>query len=130
MSPTSRSARPLVLIAEDDAEIQLLLGIQLGRAGFETTIVADGKEALRIALAGAPDLVVLDLALPEIDGLTVLEQIRANEETSGVPVVLLSANAQESQIRDGLLRGANAYVTKPFRFEELLTAIKQALDRP
>lgn len=71
-------------------KIQLLLGVQFGRAGFHTAIVADGKEALRIALAGAPDLVVLDLGPPEVDDLTVLEQIRANEETSGVSGVLLS----------------------------------------
>lgn len=125
VSPVSERRR--LLIAEDDKDIRLLLELHLGRAGFEIVVATDGEEALRIVLSDAPDLVVLDVALPLLDGLSVLDQIRASPGTSELPVLLLSASVDESQIRDGLERGANVYVKKPFQLEQLLTAIEQLL---
>ena len=122
-----RTACPRVLIAEDDREIRLLLELQLDRAGFETVSAPGGKEALQIALSGAVDLVVLDAALPEIDGLSILERMRASDGASRLPVVMVSANVQESDVQKAMGRGANAYVTKPFRSDELLAAISDAL---
>lgn len=121
--------RPAVLIGEDDPEILLLLELQLRRAGFHSTSATSGTDVLRLALAGTVDLVVLDLALPHIDGLSILEQIRASSTTAGLPVVVVSADARESRARDCLERGASAYITKPFRFEALLEAVNQALGR-
>jgi DNA-binding response OmpR family regulator len=108
----------------------LLVELRLRRAGFDVTVATDGREALRLALSESPDLVVLDVAMPELDGLSVLDQMRTNGSTRETPVVLLSASAQESQVKDGLRRGANAYVKKPFSPEELVATIEQLLRRP
>lgn len=124
------SKRRRLLVAEDDADIRLLVELRLRRAGFDVTVATDGREALRLALSESPDLVVLDVAMPELDGLSVLDQMRTNGSTRETPVVLLSASAQESQVKDGLRRGANAYVKKPFSPEELVATIEQLLRRP
>jgi CheY-like chemotaxis protein len=119
--------RGRLLIAEDDKDIRFLLELRLRRAGFEITVATDGEEALRIVRSEPPDLVLLDVAMPVLDGLSMLDQMRAHPETSDLPVVLLSATVDESQIRDGLRRGANAYLKKPFQLEELLTTIELLL---
>lgn len=124
------SKRRRLLVAEDDADIGLLVELRLRRAGFDVTVATDGREALRLALSESPDLVVLDVAMPELDGLSVLDQMRTNGSTRETPVVLLSASAQESQVKDGLRRGANAYVKKPFSPDELVATIEQLLRRP
>ena len=125
LSPITERQR--LLIAEDDKDIRFLLELHLRRAGFEVTVAPDGEEALRTLLAEPHDLVVLDVALPALDGLSVLDKLRNCPETSELPVVLVSANVDQSQISDGLERGANAYVKKPFQRDELLSVIEQAL---
>lgn len=127
-SPIAERRR--LLVAEDDKDIRLLLELHLRRAGFEITVATDGEEALRIVLSEPLDLVVLDAGLPGLDGLSVLDELRARPETRELPVVLVSASVDESQIREGLERGANAYVKKPFQRDELLSVIEQALGRP
>jgi DNA-binding response OmpR family regulator len=121
--------RRRVIVAEDDQDIRLLVELRLRRAGFDVTVAADGREALRLALSESPDLVVLDVAMPELDGLSVLDQIRANGATRKTPVVLLSASVHETQVETGLQRGASAYVKKPFALDQLLATIEQLLAR-
>jgi DNA-binding response OmpR family regulator len=118
-----------LLIAENDTDIRLLLELHLRRAGFDVLVAADGEEALRIALSEPLDLVVLDIRMPLRDGLSVLGMVRACPETRELPVVLVSASVDRSQVGAGLERGANAYLAKPFQLSEVLTVIEQLLDQ-
>ena len=83
--------------------------------------------ALRLALSAPPDLMLLDVGLPGLDGLTVLDQVRASAQTSNLPVILVSSGVHEWQVSEGLRRGTNAYITKPFQLKTLLTTIEQLL---
>jgi DNA-binding response OmpR family regulator len=119
--------RPLVLVADDDEDILLLVTTTLTRAGFEVIQARDGKQALDLTRAEAPQVVVLDIAMPELDGLTVLRRLRADAATADLPVVLLSARAQEADVARGYAEGASKYVAKPFRPSELVDAVNDLL---
>jgi DNA-binding response OmpR family regulator len=114
-----------VLVIEDDKDIALGLRIVLERGGFAATLAADGRDGLRMFHSSRPDLVILDVGLPEMDGWTVLERIR---DLSDVPVLMLTAHGQESDKVRGLHGGADDYLTKPFGNDEL-TARALALMR-
>jgi two-component system KDP operon response regulator KdpE len=118
--------RSKVLIVEDDPDVRLLLSTMLERAGIEPMTARDGRQGLRAFFDGRPDAVVLDVALPELDGWAVLERIR---ELSDVPVMVLTASAGEMTKVRGLRAGADDYVTKPFGAEELLARIRATLRR-
>ena len=113
------NGRSLVLIADDDADILSLVKAVLERSGHEVVAASDGAEALASVRARKPDLVVLDIAMPEVDGLEVLRRLRADPTTSELPVVLLSARAQEADVERGFAIGASAYLKKPFSPREL-----------
>jgi DNA-binding response OmpR family regulator len=114
-----------VLVIEDDKDIALGLRIVLERGGFEATLAGNGRDGLRVFHTARPDLVILDVGLPEMDGWTVLERIR---DLSDVPVLMLTAHGQESDKVRGLHSGADDYLTKPFGNDEL-TARALALMR-
>src|SRR5688500_17696273 len=116
-----------VLLAEDDPAISEPLARALRREGYEVTVRADGREALEAARAEAPDLVVLDLGLPTMDGLEVCRRLRGEGHT--VPVIVLTARADEVDTVVGLDAGADDYVTKPFRLAELLARVRALLRR-
>jgi DNA-binding response OmpR family regulator len=118
--------RSKVLIVEDDPDVRLLLSTMLERAGIEPMTARDGRQGLRAFFDGRPDAVVLDVALPELDGWAVLERIR---EFSDVPVMVLTASAGEMTKVRGLRAGADDYVTKPFGSQELLARIEALLRR-
>jgi len=120
----------LILVAEDDPDIALLVGLQLKRAGYAVAVVETGSAAFDRALELRPSAIVLDLALPGEDGFAVLDRLQSDPRTRGTPVILLSATVQESKISDGLARGATAYVKKPFGAEDLLAAVTAALSPP
>jgi DNA-binding response OmpR family regulator len=105
-----------VLVIEDDKDIALGLRIVLERGGLEATLVGNGRDGLRVFHTARPDLVILDVGLPEMDGWTVLERIR---DLSDVPVLMLTAHGQESDKVRGLHSGADDYLTKPFGNDEL-----------
>jgi DNA-binding response OmpR family regulator len=105
-----------VLVIEDDKDIALGLRIVLERGGFAATLAAGGRDGLRMFHSARPDLVILDIGLPEMDGWTVLERIR---DLSDVPVLMLTAHGQESDKVRGLHGGADDYLTKPFGNDEL-----------
>lgn len=113
------NGRSLVLIADDDADILSLVKAILERSGHEVVAVSDGAEALASVRARKPDLAVLDIAMPEVDGLEVLRRLRADATTCDLPVVLLSARAQEADVERGFAIGASAYLKKPFSPREL-----------
>ena len=117
----------LILVADDDEDILALVKAVLERSGHEVVAVADGAEALATVRTRKPDLAVLDITMPQIDGLEVLRRLRADAETAALPVVLLSAQAQEADIERGFVTGASAYIKKPFSPRELVTRVAQLL---
>jgi two-component system response regulator MtrA len=121
------NGRPLILIADDDADILTLVKAVLERSGHEVVAVSDGAQALASVRARKPDLAVLDIAMPEVDGLEVLRRLRAEPTTSDLPVVLLSARAQEAEVRQGFDMGASAYLKKPFVLRELNDRVAELL---
>jgi two-component system, OmpR family, response regulator MprA len=110
-----------VLCIEDDEDITHAIGIVLRRAGFDVIGAADGKDGLRAFHAERPDVVLLDIGLPTLDGWEVLERIR---DLSDVPVIMLTAHGLESEKVRGLALGADDYLTKPFSFDVLLARVR------
>jgi CheY-like chemotaxis protein len=123
------SDRPLVLCADDEEDILALVALRLRQLGCAVITAVDGRSALAIAEERVPDVMVLDVMMPRMTGLEVVEALRANPRLAGVKVVLLSARVQESDRQRGLAVGADAYLTKPFRFEDLDAAVEQLLPR-
>ena len=117
----------LVLVADDDDDILALVTAVLERSGHEVIAAHDGAEALALAHRRRPDLAVLDIAMPELDGLEVLRRLRMDTGTSDLPVVLLSARAQETGVVRGFASGASAYVRKPFSPRELIDRVTELL---
>ena len=121
-----RAAMPSVLVVEDEPVVRDVVVRYLRDAGYRTREVADGAEALRALDAETPDLVILDVMLPEVDGLEVCRRIRAR---GSIPVIMLTARGEEADRIVGLELGADDYVTKPFSPRELLARVKAVLRR-
>lgn len=120
---------PKILVVDDEPDAVELIGFNLKKAGFEVVTALDGAEALRSARMHLPDLVLLDLMLPEIDGLEVCKLLRRDPATSAVPIIMLTAKAAEIDRVLGLELGADDYVTKPFSPRELVLRVKKLLER-
>lgn len=116
--------RARVLLIEDEVEIRRFLRVSLTSAGYDLTEAEDGQDGLRQAAMCLPDIVVLDLGLPDIDGMAVLTQLR---EWSHVPVIVLSARGREFEKVQALDAGADDYLTKPFGLDELLARLRVSL---
>lgn len=110
-----------VLIVEDEERIARLLGKGLRRQGFVATVTGNGGEAMVLAKQGAYDLLLLDLGLPDVDGLEVLRELHSSVRE--LPIIILSARADEEEIAAGYAGGAREYVTKPFKFSDLIAKI-------
>jgi len=123
------SDAPLVLCADDDADIRALLTIRLERAGFRVAQAADGEQALSLARELSPDVLVLDVMMPRLSGTEVLLALRGDEATAAIPVVLLSARAQEADVERGLDAGADAYLAKPDQAPELIEVVGRLAGR-
>ena len=119
-------SRARILAVDDEADIRELLRELLGRAGHDVDLADDGRAALRALFAARPDLVILDVNMPGLDGWQTLERIR---DVSDVPVLMLTARTGELEKVRGLTRGADDYVTKPFGRQELLARIQALLRR-
>ncbi|MHC4106581.1 MAG: response regulator transcription factor [Planctomycetota bacterium] len=122
-------ASTTILIVEDEAEIADLVRVHVEREGFHARTVHSGKVALEAIEKRTPDLVVLDLMLPDLDGLEVCRQLRYQRETRSLPILILSAKGEESDIVTGIELGADDYVTKPFSPKVLVARIKNLLRR-
>jgi two-component system response regulator MtrA len=118
--------RGRVLVVDDDAALAEMLGIVLRGEGFEPTFVADGDKALDVFRDSHPDIVLLDLMLPSVDGIDVCRQIRAE---SGVPIVMLTAKTDTVDVVLGLESGADDYIVKPFKSKELIARVRARLRR-
>ena len=113
-----------VLVVDDDRVIQQLLEVNLDLEGYEVVGSAgDGLQALEMAKKLNPDLILLDIMMPKLDGLEVCRRLKADPKLAKIPVVLLSARAQDMDVREGLEIGADAYLTKPFDPVELLEVV-------
>lgn len=119
----------LILIVEDDKDIQKMIHDHLKLAGFDVVTAADGREALSKVAEKQPDLIILDIMLPNIDGWEVLLQLRDNPETQNIPVIMLTAKAEDLSKLTAFRQGADDYVTKPFNPDELVARIKAILKR-
>ena len=116
-----------ILIAEDDPGSIKLLNFRLKSLGHETIFAMDGEEALEIAAKEKPDLVLLDIMMPVINGFQVLQKLKSQEETKNIPVIMLTSKVQEKDVVFGLEAGAEDYITKPFSFAELNARVNRAL---
>ena len=118
-----------ILIVEDDPDIAELVARYLDKAGFSTERAASGREALQTIAARPPDLIMLDLMLPHVDGLEVCRLVRATEATAAIPIIMLTARAEESERIVGLELGADDYLAKPFSPNELVARVRALLRR-
>lgn len=114
------SRKPLVLIADDDPDILMLMSLTLERDGWEVVEARDGVDAYEAALERLPDLVVLDLMMPGLDGWEVTRRLRSGRSTRDVPIVVVTAFTEERQAARAIEAGADAYMKKPFSPRELL----------
>ena len=116
-----------VLVADDDPDIQTLVVLRLERSGYRVLRASDGQEALDLALSELPDLAVLDITMPKLDGCEVTRTLRADARTADMPVILLTARVQDDDVVRGLEAGATDYVKKPFSPHELGARITSIL---
>ena len=116
-----------VLVVDDEPNIRLSLEFLMRKAGYEVTGVEDGEAALQAIKAAAPDLVLLDVTLPKLNGYEVCEAVRANPEWKGVRILMLTARGREIEREKGLALGADDYVTKPFATKDVVERVQALL---
>ena len=116
-----------ILIAEDEPSIVLSLEFLLTEAGYEVFTAVNGADALKLAEQHKPDLLVLDIMLPVVNGFEVCRTVRSTPAVRAMPILMLTARGREQEIAKGLALGANAYVTKPFATRELMSKIRELL---
>ena len=119
-------SEPTILVVDDEPSIREVVSIYLGRAGYRVLVAEDGQTALKILEQEPPDLVVLDLMLPEVDGLEITRHLRAGGD---IPIIMLTARREETDRILGLEMGADDYVVKPFSPRELVSRVKAVLRR-
>jgi two-component system alkaline phosphatase synthesis response regulator PhoP/two-component system response regulator VicR len=117
-----------ILAVDDERHIVRLVEVNLQRAGYEVVTAFDGKEALEKVKSENPDLVVLDVMMPYMDGFEVLRNLKADPTTAEIPVIMLTAKAQDADVFRGWQSGVDCYLTKPFNPMELLTFVKRIFD--
>lgn len=119
--------KPKILVVDDEPDAVEMLEFNLKSNGYDVVTAADGEEALAKARSVLPNLIVLDLMLPEVDGMEVCKILRRDQRTSGIPIIMLTAKAAEIDRVLGLELGADDYVTKPFSIRELVLRVKRLL---
>lgn len=129
MSREGAMAKETVLIVDDESDILELVRYNLTKEGYKTDVAQTGEEALSKADALVPDVIVLDLMLPGVDGLETCRRLKASEKTKDIPVVMLTAKTEDSDVVSGLELGADDYVTKPFSPKVLVARIRAVLRR-
>ena len=117
-----------ILAVDDERHIVRLVEINLQKAGYEVVTATTGREALEMVAKTKPDLVVMDVMMPEMDGLEALEKMKADPEMAKIPVIMLTAKAQDADVFSGWQKGADLYLTKPFNPAELLNFVKRIFD--
>ena len=125
----SAGDQPVILAADDDEDILQLVAFRLGRSGYRVLEAHDGEEALALATEHEPDLAVLDVGMPKLDGFEVVRRLRAQESTRAMPIIMLTARAQDTDVEEGFDAGANDYLRKPFSPQELKARVQAMLAR-
>ncbi|MEG3846426.1 response regulator transcription factor [Microcoleus sp. herbarium19] len=120
---------PRILVIDDDAAIAELVAVNLEMAGYEVTQAEDGIKGQALAIQMLPDLIMLDLMLPRVDGFTVCQRLRRDDRTADIPVLMLTALSQTQDKVEGFNSGADDYLTKPFELEEMLARVRALLRR-
>ena len=114
-----------ILVVDDERHIVRLVEVNLTRAGYDIVVAYDGIEALEVVKKENPDMIVLDVMMPRMDGFEVLKKLQADESTQNIPVIMLTAKAQDADIFKGWSSGVSSYLTKPFNPRELLTFVER-----
>jgi two-component system, OmpR family, phosphate regulon response regulator PhoB len=127
--PTKPMGKVRILIVEDEPSLTQVLSYNLQREGYEIVVVHDGRDGLRKAQTLLPDLIILDLMLPGLGGLEICRELRSSTQTSSIPIMMLTAKAEETDQVVGFTMGADDYVTKPFSVRVLLQRVKVLLRR-
>ena len=122
-------AKARILVVEDSPTLQLWLKVRLEYHGYTVIQALDGKAGLKMVKSEKPDVVLLDVMMPEMDGIEVCRRIKSDPEIKNIPVIFLSAKAQQKDIDEGLAAGAEAYITKPYESDELLEEIEKFLKK-
>ncbi len=128
-APVVTEHQPRVLVVDDDQVIRQLIGINLELEGFEVHMAADGEEALRQVIQVVPDVVVLDVMMPRLDGLEVARRLRQDPRNRDLRIVMVSARAQAADLQRGEDTGVDAYITKPFEPDELVAVVRRFATR-
>ena len=122
-------ARPRILVADDDPDIQALVAYRLERAGYDVVTADDGVMALALAIEHRPDVAVLDVMMPRLDGYGVTRGIREHEGIAQMPVILLTARVEDADMTRGYEAGADDYLPKPFSPQDLRSRVQAVIDR-
>ena len=122
-------AKPKILIIEDETDIRELIHYNLSREGYQVHVAGSGEEGLELAVTQSPDLIILDLMLPGIDGFAVCTRLRQDQRTQDIPVIMLTAKTGEGDVVLGLGLGADDYISKPFSPRQLVARIQAVLRR-
>jgi DNA-binding response OmpR family regulator len=128
-APAERPAPPVVLAADDDPDVLELVTFRLERSGYTVLQAHDGEEAWALARDARPDLAVLDVHMPKLDGFELIRRIRADEAIRSMPIILLTARAQDADVQRGFEAGADDYIRKPFSPQELRARVQAILGR-
>ncbi|PLX60827.1 response regulator transcription factor [Sedimenticola selenatireducens] len=119
-----------ILIVDDEKNIAISVDYLLRREGYQVSVAHDGEEGLRLIQSDRPDLVLLDIMMPKLNGFQVCEAVRQNPALADVRIVMLTAKGRDAEKEKGLALGADAYITKPFSTRELVSQIKALLEPP
>ena len=119
----------MVLVVDDNEDSLRIVEAILRSAGFEVCLARDGKQGVEMAQASAPELIVLDIMMPVMDGVETLQKLRNSSRTSRIPVILLTAKAQDEDVIAGYQTGADYYITKPFTAKQLLYGVRLVLGK-
>ena len=117
-----------ILLVDDAATILMMERMILGKESYELVTASNGEEAVEKAASELPDLILMDLVMPKMDGLEAVRQIRANDATNGIPIIMVTTKGESESMEQGYANGCNDYVTKPINGPELLTKIRNLLE--
>jgi DNA-binding response OmpR family regulator len=126
---SARAQRATILVADDEQDIRELVAYRLSRSGYTIIEARDGEEAFQLAADQSPDMAVLDVMMPRLNGFDLTERLRLTPATERLPILLMSASVQEADISRGFAAGADGYLTKPFTPDQLLTRVQDVLSR-
>ena len=121
-------AKETILIIEDEKDIKEIIEYNLNKEGYKTITASSGEEGLKVLTKTIPDLIILDLMLPGIDGFEVCQIVRLNPEWQSTKIIFLTARGRELDLAKGLALGADAYITKPFSNSEVVASVRELLE--